>query len=185
MAVFFSRRIAAWLVFFIGLVLMLAGSAFLGGSLAGVSTFSVVLAFFFVVAGITCAVFAVKLNKRSTYLFFAAFFLMLGFYLFLSAMGIIPRDIVYRSWPLSAVFSGLALLPAGWRHYGAFRSRFIVPAAVFVALGCLLLIFSFDIVTFSFKQFMLNWGPFLLGLAGLLLILIFLGAKNNTGDRGR
>jgi hypothetical protein len=182
----FSRRIAAWFVFFVGLVLMLVGSAFLVvGSVADISTFSVFLAFFFVMAGIMCAVFAVRLNKRSTYLFFAAFFLMLGFYLFLSAMGIIPIDIFYQSWPLFAVFAGLALLPAGWRHYGAFRSRFVVPSAAFVVLGCLLLIFSFDIVTFSFKQFILNWWPLLLVLAGLLLVLLSIGAKNNSGDQGR
>lgn len=184
MASFFSRRVAAWFVFFIGLLLMLLGSAFLLGSLAGISKVSVLLAFFFVILGILCAVLAIRLNKRATYLFFAAFFLMAGFFLFLSAMGIIPRDIFYQAWPLIVVFCGLALLPAGWRSYGAFRSRFIVPSAAFVVLGCVLLIFSFDIVTFSFKQFILNWWPLLLVLAGLLLILISIGAKNNSGDQG-
>jgi hypothetical protein len=185
MASAFFRRVAAWFVFFIGLVLMLLGSAFLLGSLAGISHFSVLLAFFFVVVGILCAVLAVKLNKRSTYLFFAAFFLMAGFFLFLSAMGVIPRDFFYQSWPLIVVFTGLALVPAGWRRYGAFRSRFIVPSIAFVVLGCLLLVFSFDIVTFSFKQFILNWWPLLLVLAGLLLILISIGAKNGSGDQER
>jgi hypothetical protein len=182
MAAFFSRRIAAWFVFFIGLVFMLLGSAFLLGSLTGISTFSVFLAFFFVIVGILCAVLAIRLNKRSTYLFFAAFFLMIGFFFFLSALGIIPKEFFYQSWPLLAVFSGLALLPAGWRHYGTFRSRFIVPSVAFVVLGCVLLVFSFNIVSFSFKQFVLNWWPLLLVLAGLLLILISMSAKNNSGD---
>jgi hypothetical protein len=180
----FSRRIAAWFVFIIGLLLMFLGSAFLLGSLAGTSKFSVLLAFFFVIAGILCAVLAIRLNKRSIYLFFAAFFLMSGFFLFLSALGIIPQSVFYKAWPLISVFSGLALLPAGWRSYGAFRSRYIVPSAAFVILGSVLLVFSFDIVDFSFKQFILNWWPLLIALAGLLLVLISLGTKNSAEDQG-
>jgi hypothetical protein len=181
----FSRRIAAWIAFLIGLLLMFLGSAFLLGSLAGTSKFSVLLAFFFVIAGILLAVFAIKMNKRSTYLFFASFFLMSGFFLFLSALNVIPREIFYKAWPLISVFSGLALVPAGWRRYGAFRSRFMAPALVFVILGCALLIFSFGIVDFSFKQFILNWWPLLIALTGLLLLLISLGVKNSTGDQDK
>jgi hypothetical protein len=179
----FSRRIAAWLAFLIGLLLMFLGSAFLLGSLAGTSKFSVLLAFLFVIAGIFLALVAIKMNKRSTYLFFASFFLMAGFFLFLSALNIIPRDIFYKAWPLISIFSGLALVPAGWRRYGTFRSRYMAPALVFVVLGCALLVFSFDVVDFSFKQFILNWWPLLIALAGLLLVLISLGTKNSTGDQ--
>jgi hypothetical protein len=181
MSSFFSRRIAAWAVFIIGLLFMFLGSAFLLGSLADTSRFSVFLSFFFVIVGIFLASLAIKLNKRSTYLFFAAFFLMVGFYLFLSALGIIPRAFFYKAWPLISVFSGLALLPAGWRRYGQLRSRFIVPSIAFVILGCLLLVFSFDIVDFSFKQFIKSWWPLLLVFPGLILILTSLGSKRNAG----
>jgi hypothetical protein len=81
-----------------------------------------------------------------------------------------------------SVFAGLALFPAGWRRYGAIRSRYVVPSLAFVLLGCLLLIFSFDVVPFSFKQFMLKWWPFLGVLAGLVLVLIALGTQNNTEE---
>jgi hypothetical protein len=37
-------------------------------------------------------------------------------------------------------------------------------------------------VSFSFKQFMLNWWPLLLVLAGLILVLISLGTKGKTED---
>jgi hypothetical protein len=181
----FSRRTAAWFVFIIGLLLMFLGSAFLLGFLAGTSRFSVLLAFLFVIAGILCAVLAVRLKKQSTYLFFAAFFLMAGFFFFFSALGVIPRPVFYRSWPLISVFSGLALLPAGWRRYGVFRSRYIVPSIAFVILGLTLLVFSFDIVDFSFKQFILNWWPLLIAFTGLFLVLISLGSKHNTEDQGR
>jgi hypothetical protein len=174
-----TRRIAARLSFIIGLLLMILGAVFLLGSLEGSSLVSVIVAFLFVLFGAFCAVFAIKLNKRSTYLFAAAFFLMVGIFLFLQAMKIISFPFS-QSWPLLSVFSGLALLPAGWRRYNGFSSRFFVPSCAFVILGCGMLVFSFDMVPFSFSHFILEWWPFLFVFFGLILILISLGTKNNS-----
>jgi hypothetical protein len=171
-------------IFIFGLLLMLLGSAFLLGSVAGSSQLSVLGAFFFVIVGAICAIFAIKLNKRSLYLFFAAFFIQVGFFLFLSALRIIPLELS-RWWPLLSVFAGLALFPAGWRRYRAVRSRYVVPSLAFVILGCVLLVFSLDVVPFSFKQFMLNWWPLLVVLAGLVLVLIALGTGSNTEEPKR
>jgi hypothetical protein len=176
-----ARRIVARLFFIIGLFLMFLGNAFLLGTLAGTSRISVMAAFFFIIIGAGCAVMAIKLNKRSIYLFFAAFFMQVGFFLFLSALGIIPVAFS-QDWPLLSVFSGLALFPAGWRRYGAFRSRYVVPSLTFVFLGSALLIFSFDMVPFSFSQFMIDWWPLVVVLGGLVLVLISVGTKNDTGN---
>jgi hypothetical protein len=169
------------MVFIIGLLLMFLGSAFLLGTIAGISRLSVLWAFFFVIIGAGCAVLAIKLNKRSLYLFLAAFFMLVGFFLFLSSLTIIPVSFS-QCWPLLSVFAGLALFPAGWHRYGAIRSRYVVPSIAFVALGCLLLVFSFDVVPFSFTQFILHWWPLLVVLAGLILVLISLGTKNKPED---
>jgi hypothetical protein len=177
-----AHKIIARLVFIIGLLLMFLGTAFLLGTLEGTSGSSVLWAFFFVIIGALFAFFAIRLNKRSTYLFCATFFLMVGLFLFLSALHIIPIAFS-QGWPLLSIFAGFALFPSGWRRYGAFRSRFVVPSLLFVILGCVLLIFSFDVVPFSFAQFILNWWPLLIVLAGMLLTLISLGTKNNgAGD---
>ena len=176
----YFRRIAAWAVFSIGFFLMLLGLIFLLGSVAGVSRFSVFMSFLFLVIGALFAVLAIKLNKQAFYLFFAAFFLMAGFFIFLSALGLIPRSIFFRAWPLASVFSGLALLPAGWRHYGAFRSKFVVPSIAFLILGSVLLIFSFRLVTFSFKQFILEWWPLFVVLLGIVLVLGSLGSRDDN-----
>jgi hypothetical protein len=175
------RRITARLIFIAGLLLLFFGSAFLLGTLAGASGVSVLVSFSFILIGSLCAVLAIKLNKRSIYLFFAAFFMLVGFFLFIAALGIIPAAFS-QIWPLLSVFSGLALFPAGWHRYGAFRSRYVVPSIAFVILGSVLLIFSFHMVPFSFSQFILNWWPLLVVLAGLMLVLISLGTKSNTGD---
>jgi hypothetical protein len=176
-----SRKITARIVFIIGILLMFLGSAFLLGTMAGASRLSVLGSFFFVIIGALFAVLAIKLNKRSIYLFFAAFFLLLGFFLFLSALKIIQVSFS-QGWPFLSVFAGLALVPAGWHWYGAIRVRYVVPAFAFVILGCALTVFSFDMVPFSFKQFILTWWPLIIALAGLILILLSLGTQNKAED---
>jgi hypothetical protein len=170
-----ARKVAARLVFFMGLALMILGITFLLGFLEGTSRISVFLSFLCVVIGASCAGMAMKLTRRWLYFFFAAFFLMAALFLFLLALKIIPLAFS-QAWPLLSVFAGLALLPAGWRRYGAFRSRYIVSSGAFVVLGCVLLVFSLDVVPFSFTGFIFAWWPLLVVLAGLMLVLISLGS---------
>jgi hypothetical protein len=184
MRLIITRKTAARLIFIIGFLLMFLGSAFLLSSLVEKSCLSVIVSFLFVILGVGCAVLAIKLNKRSLYLFFAAFFMQVGLFLFLSALSIIPVSFS-EAWPLGSVFSGLALLPAGWHRYGSFRSRYVVPSLAFVVLGSALMIFSFDLVSFSFAQFIKNWWSLLLVLTGLTLILIALSTNNHTGNMKR
>jgi hypothetical protein len=170
----FTRRFTARLIFLIGLFLMILGITFLVGSLENTSRLSVFLSFLLVIAGVFFAVLAISLNKRTSYLFFASFFLMAGVFLFLSALDVIPLPFS-RAWPLLAVFAGLALLPAGWRRYGGFRPSYFVPSCAFVILGCALLVFSLRMVPFSFRTFIQAWWPLLLVLGGITLALISLG----------
>jgi len=172
----FRRKYIAKLVFIVGLFLMVLGISFLLGSLEQTSRISVFFAFLLVVAGAFCAILALRLNKRSSYLFFASLFLMAGIFLFLSTLGIITLP-VSRAWPLLSVFTGLALLPVGWRRYGRFNPRFFVSSCAFVALGCVLLVFSLRIVPFSFRQFIYTWWPLLLVLGGITLVLISLAVR--------
>lgn len=171
-------------IFFIGLILMFLGTAFLLGSIAGLSRISVAASFLFVILGSICAAMAIQLSRRGLYLFFAAFFLQIGFFLFLLALEIFPLSFS-KSWPLLSIFAGLALFPAGWRRFGAFHASYVVPSIAFVLLGFALLIFSFDLVSFSFRQFMLDWWPLLVVLAGLVLVLVSFGSKFSAGDTKR
>ena len=176
MQFFVTRRSAARFIFIIGFFLMFLGSAFLLGSIVGTSKKSVFISFLLVILGIAFAAFAIKLNRRSLYLFFAALFLQAGLFLFLYAMHIIPVKFS-QSWPLLSVFSGLALFPAGWHCYGALKAKYIVPSVTFVLLGAGLMIFALNIVTFSLAQFVRDYWPLLIVLTGLTLILVALGTK--------
>ena len=170
------RKFAARLVFIAGLFFMVLGITFLLGSLENTSRISVFLAFLLLVVGSSCAVWAIRLNKKAVYLFFATFFIMAGIFLFLSALGIVSLP-VSQAWPLLSVFSGLALLPAGWRRYGGIRLRYFVSSCAFIVLGCFLLVFSLKLVPFSFTSFIHAWWPMLLVLGGLTLALISISGK--------
>ena len=177
------RRTAAHIVFIAGLSLMILGIIFLLGTMTGISRLSVLWSFLFVIIGAFFAVLAIKLNKRTIYLFFASFFILIGSFLFLSSLQIIPVTLA-QGWPLLSVFAGLALLPAGWRHFRAIRYRYLIPSLAFVTLGCILLVFSFKMVPFSFRRFIINWWPLLLVVAGIILVLLSLGSKGveKTGN---
>jgi hypothetical protein len=176
-----SRRTAAQLFFIIGLLLMFLGTVFLIVTLTNISRISAMTSFIFIVLGLFLAFFAIQLKKRSLYFFFAAFFLQIGLFLFLAALGMLPIPFS-KSWPLISVFSGLALFPAGWHRYGALRSRYVVPSIVFLILGSVLMIFSLDVVPFSFTQFIIRWWSLLVVLAGLTLILVSLGTNKENGE---
>jgi hypothetical protein len=172
------RRAAAHIVFIAGIFLMLSGIFFLLGTIAGVSRLSVLWSFLFVIIGALCAVFAIKLSKRAVYLFLATFFVLIGSFLFLSTLGVIPFPLA-QSWPLLSIFAGLALFPAGWRYYRAVRYRYLIPSVAFVTLGCILLVFSFKMAPFSFRRFVIGWWPLLMVMAGIILVLLSLSSKGS------
>jgi hypothetical protein len=181
MRLLFTPHTTARLFFIIGLLFMLLGCAFLLGSMANISRFSVLISFFFIVLGVGCAVLAIKFKKSSLYLFFAAYSFQVGLFLFLSSLNIIPAPFS-RVWPLLSVFSGIALIPAGWHRYGNVRIRYIVPSLAFIILGSILLVFSLDLVSFSLAQFVKDWWPLLILLWGLIFMLVSLGTRN-AGDK--
>ena len=166
------------IVFIIGLLCMLLGTAFLLGNLEHDSVPVILTAFLFFGAGVICAVLAIRLRKRSLYLFLAAFFIQVGIFILLSALRILPLPFS-KIWPLISIFSGLALFPSGWHRYGAFKTNYIVSSLAFVLLGSVLLIFSLDMVSFSFAQFVIKWWPLIIVLTGLILVMLALATKDN------
>jgi hypothetical protein len=172
-----TRRIAARFVFIIGFLLMILGITLLIGSLMTISRVTMITSFLLIFLGTICAFFATKLNWRSLYLFFAALFVQTGLFLFLYAMHIIPAKLS-QTWPMLSVFSGIALVISGWHRYGIPKINYIVTSVAFILLGITLMIFSFDLVSFSLAQFVRNWWRLLLVLAGLMLVLFAIGTRN-------
>jgi hypothetical protein len=171
-----TRKSAAKFVFIIGFLFMLLGVAFLLGSLLEISQTLTLISFLLMLIGICFAVFVVRFNRRSSFLFYSALFIQAGLFLFLDALRIIPITF-YKAWPLISVLTGIAFFPAGWHRYGKFKANYIVISLAFIALGSILLIFSLHLVDFSLAQFISNWWPLLLLLAGLTLVLIAIGTR--------
>jgi hypothetical protein len=177
----FTCRSVTRIVFYSGLLLMLLGTVALLGVLTGVSHFSLFWSCLFLIIGGLFTVIATKISKRAIYLFSALFFLFTGLFFFFSGLRVIPLTLS-QGWPLFSVFAGLALIPAGWRHFRGIRIRYFIPALAFTMLGFVLLPFSFRLVSFSFKRFMIDWWPLFMVLAGLVLVLLSLGNNKKNGD---
>jgi len=176
-----ERKITATVAFIAGIIFMLLGITFLLGSLEQASKLSVFLAFLLLVAGGFCAALAIKLNKRSLYLFFACLLMMAGIFIFLVALEIVPVPLS-SSWPMLSVFSGLALLPVGWRSHGRIHTRYLVSSCGFVILGFALMVFSLRLIPFSLMSFVHTWWPLLFLIGGFTLVLITISSKGERKE---
>lgn len=177
------RRLAAEAALLFGFSSTIMGFAVLLTMAGGGSRVAAVPASLFVIAGAVLAFGAVKLHRSSRYFFVAAFFMQIGVLLLLIASGALDAPIS-RLWPCLSIFAGLSLIPAGWHRYGKAAARFVVPSLAFVALGAVFLIFSFDLVPFSFKRFFLAWWPLLLVFAGIILTLVSFVAGGSSEESG-
>jgi hypothetical protein len=176
-----TRRFATRTVFYVGLLLMLLGTVFLLDALIGISRFSLISSCLFLIIGGLFMVIATKISKNPVCLFLALFFLLMGLFFFFSGLRVIPLRFS-QSWPLFSIFAGLALVPAGWRHFKAIRIRYFIPALAFILLGFLLLPFSFRLVSFSLKRFVIDWWPLFMVLIGLILVILSVGTNKKNGD---
>lgn len=173
-----TRKFLAKAAFILGILFTVSGGGVLFAVASGGSGGAALISSGFVAAGVFCAVLAARLHGRSRYMFAASFMILAGLYLLLSASGVIAFPFL-RSWPVLSVFTGLSLIPAGYHRYRSFRSRYVVPALAFTILGAVLLVFSFRLVPFSFRRFILDWWPLLLVLSGVLLTLVSLGSRDS------
>ena len=177
------HKIASRLAFFIGFSLMILGTILFIATLSGVSKAATIPASLSILIGVLFALFAFKLVHRVQYIFLAAFFIQLGFFLLLIILQTIPYPLS-KVWPAISVLAGTALIPAARFRGNSNLVRFIVPSIGFAFLGVILLIFSLDLVSFSFKQFILTAWPLLLLFSGIILLLLSLYPKNEEhGDK--
>ncbi|GAB1481735.1 hypothetical protein MASR2M78_05500 [Treponema sp.] len=177
------RRFAAQAALLLGLSFTILGIGMMLVSAGGSPRTAAIPASLFMIAGAAMASLAVSLRRRPRYLFFASLLIQTGILLLLVASEIIVASFSML-WPFISIFAGIALVPAGWYQYGRLSGRYIVPTLCFLGLGSLLLIFSFDIVSFSFKRFFLDWWPLMLILAGIVLTLISLSSRTPREHEG-
>ncbi len=125
------------------------------------------------ITAVGCLITYLGVTRRlsALWLFAGSFFLLSGILLLIR--GIFGWPVAYY-WPFFMVILGLSILAPGYRRYRRLRAVYLVPALSFVLLGGCFLLFSFDIVLFSFRRFFSEWWPAFLIVMGLILLALYL-----------
>jgi hypothetical protein len=137
---------------------------------------SIPISSLFIIFGIGYAILAIKLHRRSRYLFFAALFFQTGVFLLLSDLNIIHAEFP-KTLPLLSIFTGIALLFAGWHRYRAYKPNYVILSAAFVILGVIMMIFALNLLSFSLAQFVRHWWPLLILLMALFLAILLISTR--------
>lgn len=114
---------------------------------------------------------------RSAYqLFLGGMFVIVGLFSFLLMESIIFGSLL-QWWPIYGIFSGIMLFVSGLYKYKKVDLGFLIPALVLVLLCSVFLLFSFKIVTLSFKSSVLIVGPILIFFLVVSLFVILMCQK--------
>jgi len=84
-----------------------------------------------------------------------------------------------RAWPISLAIAGVAGIAAGLLAWRRLRPSFLVPSLCFLVLGLVFSLFSFGVITMSFRDFIVTWWPSIFILGGIMLF-----ASYGLRDRG-
>lgn len=130
--------------------------------------------FFAAGAALVYRSFTRRCNSRVV---FAGFFLSIGAILILlSNTPAVPASMA-QIWPLFAVICAVSLLCSGAYKYHSLRPRYFIPSLMLCFLGIVFSLFSFDLVTVSFSEFAIQFWPFILIIAGIGLLVLFVYQK--------
>jgi len=171
------------IVFALALILVLVGTTLLFLTTGALSVPSRLWPMGIAAAG--CLILYLGATRRlaAAWLFAGTAFLLSGILLFIQ--GFLGWSI-FSYWPFFMVIIGLSILTPGYRRYRHARAAYLVPAFSFVFLGASFLLFSFDVIHFSFRRFFTEWWPVFLIASGLvLLVLYFYNRARFTRSRDR
>ena len=84
-------------------------------------------------------------------------------------------------WPLFSVFGGICLILTCIFKHRKIRGVYLFPSVILVSLGVLFLLFTFDVIHFSFVSFFSKWFPAILIFLGAMLVGIFIYQQNSKG----
>ena len=119
---------------------------------------------------------SIKIDNRNWILFLSILLLGHGVLLILIHARLVSYSIA-ELWPLTVIFSGLALITAGYHKLQRIHPVYFVPSLALIFLGSVFFCFSFFIEE-SFVSLFMNWLPLLLFVSLLFLIVLFLLRKD-------
>lgn len=110
--------------------------------------------------------------KKTGFFFTAVLFLLIGFLFLLIDLQAIPYTFI-QMWPIILIFSALSLFITNFYKQTRIIKHFLVPSILVLLLGIFFLLFSLDIFKFTFSEFVVDWGPLCIIIAGMILVLLF------------
>jgi hypothetical protein len=83
-----------------------------------------------------------------------------------------------RIWPLFPAAAGVAGIYVGIRKGNRFTADFVIPSLAFILLSSFFLLFSLDIITMRFMDFIRRfWLPLITACSGLAYLAVFFYKK--------
>lgn len=158
----------------VGIVVVALTLMFLGGRhLPSYAMLSLTFVF-----GAVMWYFGYLLGHRRRFYFAATFMFLTAGLLLLLEIGMLslpPRNV----WPFLTLFIGISFMVAGHVRFDRFHPAYAVPAVAFTGLGFLFLLFSTDIIPFSFGSVVLWWSPVIF-LPMVISVVLWLYRRNKT-----
>ncbi len=133
----------------------------------------------FMVAGIFL-LYQVFVKKKGDWHIFPGMLFTLGGLFFLLLNTVIKRNNLVMIWPVFMAITGLSLIPYALRRRRRHRIDLLISSIFIVLLSLMFLPFSLKRTGIAFFQFVLNWWPLLLIIAGFSLIISLIIRRKPT-----
>lgn len=98
------------------------------------------------------------LAKRFRYLFFSILFVLNGITALIINSDYLPYTF-FQLWPIMGIIFSMSLFLTCLYRYRKIKTAYAIPCAMFFVISIFFMIFSFSLVSFSFRKFMLVLAP--------------------------
>lgn len=169
-----QKKLVSWDVILLsGIFFVLAGVLLLMVTTGMISQAGSLWPILFIVTGILAGFVVFKRNLKSRFLFLSCLSILLGLFLFLYTLGLVPGSLRHL-WPVFPLLIAISILPPGFKRYKSPRAVFIIPSLALFILSSIFLLFSTGLIKLSLRAFVVIWWPLIIVLAGLFLITLYI-----------
>lgn len=153
----------------VGLLGILLGLLLLLSTTGVIRTGTLLIPVILFMGGVALLIIGYSPEGRDGAVLPGVYLILLAMFLILRAT-ILPELTMRRIWPVFLLMAGVALFVYSWNGSSDYRLVIGVPAITVVVLSIVFLLFSLEVITTSFIDFVYAWWPALLVFAGIIAI---------------